>query len=149
MKENEGELLQRPELNIVWVGDLVEHEGPILALFRDATQIDQYYLASWVDLVEGHNRWAIVPFDKPWIASFFDRRASLREIFRTAAQVYLYDYLLELSPERVFKVDQDLLPEGYLPGVDSYYSESAYSQFAADFKTGWNRAGPESEPDTD
>ncbi len=142
MKEIEGEWLNGPELRTVWVGDLVEFEGPILVLLADVGQTGKYYLSKWVDIVDGYNRWAVVPFGGELMDEFFAGRCSLRDVYCSPHDVYLYDYHRELSPARVLKIRQDQLPADYLPETDSHYSESAYTQFAADFRLGRQRAGP-------
>jgi hypothetical protein len=143
MKEIEGELLQWPDLKTVWVGDLLEYEGPILALLADAEQNGKYYLSKWVDIVDGLNRWIVLPFEESAMEDFFCGRSSLKDIIHAQPQVYLYDYHLELTPERVYRIKQEQVPADYLPEFESYYSQSAYSQFAADFWLGRQRAGPD------
>jgi len=54
------------------LGDLLEHEGPLLSLYIDRDNPENYFLYKWVDNDKKCNRWAILPCTSKDLLAFFE-----------------------------------------------------------------------------
>lgn len=115
------------------LGDLVEHEGPLLSLYVDQDNPENYFLYKWVDADEKYNRWAILPCTTKDLLAFFERGESLRSLFLNKPFCYIIDLDEDLRTQSIQIAPTETLPEAILPGERSFFKEEAFSNFASSY----------------
>jgi len=115
------------------LGDLLEHEGPLLSLFVDQENPENHYVYKWVDQDNVCNRWMILPCSTKELNTFFNKSSTLRALVSGKPYCFLMDVDGQLLPHKFQVVAIEKLPEDYLPTEKSYYQEEVYSLFAAEY----------------
>lgn len=117
------------------LGDLLEHEGPLLSLYIDQDNPENYYLYKWVDSDEKYNRWSILPCSSNDLLAFFEHQKALRELFLDKPFCFVIDLDEHLQIQAIQIMPTEALPEVFLPGEGSFFKEDAFSVFATSFRT--------------
>lgn len=115
------------------LGDLLEHEGPLLSLYVDRDNPESYFMYKWVDRNEECNRWAILPCTGKNLLAFFEGKESLRELFLNNPFCLVIDLDEHLQVQSIQITATEALPEEFLPGEKSFFQEETFSVFAASF----------------
>lgn len=117
------------------MGDLIEHEGPLLSLFIDQNNPGNYFLYKWADCNEVANRWIVFQVSSNNLKRFFDKEVSLRKLFLEIPYSFIVDVDDELNERKISIAATNKLPEEYLPSANSLYCEEKFTEFANAFKT--------------
>jgi hypothetical protein len=117
------------------VGDLIYHEGPLLSLFVDRNNPENYYLYKWADCDKYINRWLVVQLNAISLRDFFYKEISLRTLLLNSPVTYVLQLDENLTESAIMVCATNDLPDDYLPKENSYYEEEKYSDFALAFKT--------------
>ncbi len=117
-------------VNLEKIGDLLYHEGPLLSLFKDKNNSDNYYLYKWADNDENYNRWLVFHVNKEDLRRFFFQELSLKQLLLLNSFVFLIDIDNNLNIEQYLIVAQQELPSSYFPKENSYYKEGKYTELA-------------------
>lgn len=115
------------------LGDLLEHEGPLLSLYIDRDNLENYFLYKWVDNDEKCNRWAILPCTIKDLLGFFESKESLRELYLNKPFCFVIDLDEHLQIQSIQIIATEALPEEFLPSEKSFFKEGAFSVFAASY----------------
>jgi len=118
-----------------YICDLMNIEGPLLCLFRDATQS---WIYLWCD-TDGikKERWLLFPISRPQLIAYLEKTATLRTLVESSASKYLLDltFNTEFEPGNFPAASDDLIThrrlkevdlhqiDEYLPASDSYFNE--------------------------
>ena len=116
------------------LGDLLEHEGPLLSLFIDSDNPENHFLYKWVDHDDRCNRWLVLPCSLKDLTTFFNKAFTLRELFLRKPFCFLIDLDAQLDAKNIQIVASEKLLEDYLPTEQSFYQEEVYSLFAAAYR---------------
>jgi hypothetical protein len=117
------------------IGDLIYHEGPLLSLFIDRDNSENYFLYKWADCDKKVNRWLVVQLNAISLRNFFYKEISLRTLLLNGPVTYVLQLDDNLTESGILVCATSDLPENYLPKENSYYEEEKYSDFALAFKT--------------
>jgi hypothetical protein len=134
MKAIEGTSISNLGFEPQKLGDLLYFEGPLLSLFRDASDLNQYYLYKWADGDDDCNRWIVLPVRKIDLITFFEKEITLRRLFERSERLYLLDLDDGLDQKGLLETTPDRLPDSYLPREGSFFSEEKYNPFASTMK---------------
>jgi len=109
------------------VADLIYFDGPLLSWFKDQASHD--FLFYWVDTDGQYNRWLVFRTTNEHIEKYIKQRRTLFDIVTKPVDGFLYSVDIavhgnELVYENVHIVTPSILPESYLPGIDSYYEDA-------------------------
>ena len=115
------------------LGDLLEHEGPLLSLYIDRDNPENYFLYKWVDNDEKCNRWAILPCTSKDLLAFFEGGKHLRELFLNKPFCFVIDLDEHLQIQSIQIIATEALPEAFLPSEKSFFQEEAFSVFATSY----------------
>ena len=112
------------------VADLIYFDGPLLSWFKDQASHD--FLFYWVDTDGQYNRWLVFRTTNEHIEKYIKQRRTLFDIVTKPVDGFLYSVDIavhgnELVYENVHIVTPSILPESYLPGIDSYYDCLLYT----------------------
>lgn len=133
MKKLKNAQKARPGFNARKMGDLIWYERPWLSLYADNEKPAVFYLYKWAECDTWLDRWLVWKVDMEDLHRFFNIKVSLRTLLRNAEQVWVID------TDEAFDIrDSQLchgrdLPNRYLPPEESFYNETAYSDFALQF----------------
>lgn len=115
------------------LGDLLEHEGPLLSLYVDRDNPEHYFLYKWVDSNKECNRWAILPCTSKDLLAFFEGEKSLRKLFLNKPFCFVIDMDEDLQIQSIQIASTGALPEAFLPNEKSFFQEKAFTVFATSF----------------
>ncbi len=115
------------------LGDLLEQEGPLLSLYVDRDNPENYFLYKWVDSNEECYRWAILPCTSKDLFAFFEGEKSLRELFLNKPFCFVIELDEYLQIQFIQIVSTGALPEEFLPNEKSFFQEEAFSVFATSY----------------
>lgn len=115
------------------LGDLLEHEGPLLSLYIDRDNPEHYFLYKWVDSNEECNRWAILPCTSKDLLAFFEGEKSLRKLFLNKPYCFVIDLDEHLQIQSIKIIATEVLPERLLPNEKSFFKGEAFSVFATSY----------------
>jgi hypothetical protein len=130
-----------PRLNLTvldkhtYMSDLVNVEGPILALYRDAKENWMYL---WCDTDnKTKERWLLFPVSRPDLISYLEQKKTLLQLIEAAKKRWLLDYARiaqSISDGKTAEQNRSFsrelrdannweLLQNYLPSHDSYFDE--------------------------
>lgn len=111
--------LARLPVDLEFVRDIEEFEGPLLSEFRSSD--GETFLYHWCDCDERANRWLVFRVSRQDLFRYLAGRVSLRSLIQERRDGFLY--VVDLDGDATllsaWLVDADKLPENYLPGPDS------------------------------
>lgn len=112
-------LLERLPVELKFIRDLEEFDGPLLSEFRSPN--GDTFLYYWCDCNEKANRWLVVRTPRQDLFRYLVGRTTLRSLIRECRDQFLYVVDLDetattLSAWFVYTED---IPENYLPSHDS------------------------------
>ena len=117
-------------VNLEKMGDFLYHEGPLLSLFRDKTNSDNYYFYKWADSDSSANRWLVFAVKKENLKHFLFQEVSLKQLINMNAFVFFVDIDNDLNPTQYLVASLDDFPVSYLPTDNSFYKEGKYTELA-------------------
>jgi hypothetical protein len=125
-----------PELgvNLEKMGDFLYHEGPLLSLYRDRTNPDNYYFYKWADADNYANRWLVFAVKKENLRRFLFKELSLKQLININTFVFFIDINDDLKPTQYLIAALDDFPVSYLPTDNSFYKEGKYTELAESIK---------------
>lgn len=126
--------IQELGLNLEKIGDFLYHEGPLLSLFKDRHNTDNYYFYKWADCDELCNRWLVFPVSTEMLRAFLYKEISLRSLLVKNSYLFLVDLNNDLQPEQYLIAASNDIPNSYLPSENSFYKEEKYTELANSFK---------------
>lgn len=111
-------------------GDILAPDGPVLSHFKK-DNIEDYFMF-WVDANEKYNRWLLFEVNTESLSKYFSKEITLYDILYTNRDnvVYIIDIDDDINYKRVLLTQVDKLPQEYLPGRNSFYSEKYGSVYA-------------------
>jgi hypothetical protein len=112
------------------MGDLLYHEGTLLAHFVDANNKQEHYLYKWSDCNDTYNRWLIFKNSTKNLQRFFDKKISLLDLIKANPFVFIVDMADDLHVKSVMIVNIDKIPITYLPFSDSFFEADEYEPYA-------------------
>lgn len=85
-----------------------------------------YYLYYWCDVDDWHNRWLVFRVTKTILRNYLSGAVRLYDLVLSPIDgiQYLLDIDNALSVRNTYVVQPNDLPESYIPGQNSYYSDS-------------------------
>ena len=103
--------------NLVRIGDLINDDGPLLVIFRDARRGD-LYLFDWIDNNHSLNRWLIFKVGKSDLNDFINKKVSYKTIFEKNTSSYFYTDISndEIGIYKIFKLKE--VPLDYKPQIE-------------------------------
>ncbi len=117
------------------IGDFLYHEGPLLSLFKDKNNQENYYFYKWTDCDEEHNRWLVFLVKKENLRRFFFKEINLKQlIVELNTFVFLIDINDDLEVSQYLIVSSQDIPKSYLPKDTSFYKEGKYTELAKSIK---------------
>lgn len=126
--------IQELELELEKIGDFLYHEGPLLSLFKDKQNKDNYYFYKWADCDKHCNRWLIFPATTETLKSFLLGEISSRNMIMKNQYVFFVDLNNDLDADKCLIASIKEVPNSYLPSENSFYDEDIYTDFAKGFK---------------
>lgn len=115
------------------LGDILEHEGPLLSLYVDQDNPEHYFLYKWEGSNEECNRWTILPCAGKDLSAFFEGKESLRELFLNNPFCFVIDLDEHLQVQSIQITATEALPEEFLPSEKSFSQAEAFTVFATSF----------------
>ncbi len=112
------------------LGDLIVHEGPLLAHFIDQEVPQNQFLYKWVDADNKANRWLVARITNNDLRRFFQKEINLRELLLIHAFVFLIDLDDDLDLINSIIVNNKNIPDEYLPTTQSFFDEKHYEDYA-------------------
>ncbi len=116
--------------NLIRIGDLVNFEGPLLSLFKDARN-GHLYLFDWVDRDAKFNRWLVYRVTPQALQYFIGNNISHFELLNSNPDKNFYITDIE-NKYRISDYDLLLLndlPSAYLPNKDSFFTRADCTSF--------------------
>jgi hypothetical protein len=121
MKKIEGYNIDYDFSGFRKIADLVYFDGPFLSHYVSGKGDD--YLFYWVDCDEQDNRWLVLRVSLSSLQKYIGKEQTLRELIEHPNDGYLY--VVDIDNSLVYHdiklVQPSVLPDDYLPEVDSYY----------------------------
>lgn len=117
-----GETLSRlPFRDIHKAADLTYYDGPLLSLFRDAT--NQAYIFYWCDSDDTCNRWLVFQVSAQQLTGYLSQNMTLHEIITQPqdGQTFVVDIDGQGNHASVVLANPQALPDGYKPRPGTYY----------------------------
>ena len=124
-----------PKIELIYLGDFIYYEGPLLSLFKDINNKNIYYLCKWVDVNSISNKWLYIEVNTITLKDFLLKKIQLRDIILFSENKFIVDLNNNLEEINKYIILNQDIPIKYLPLKNSYYNENSYTQFARDFKT--------------
>jgi hypothetical protein len=122
-------------VNLEKMGDFLYHEGPLLSLFRDRANSDNYYFYKWADSDDFANRWLVFAVKKENLRRFLFKEVSLKQLINLNTFVFFVDINDDLNPTQYLIASLDDFPASYLPTDNSFYKEGKYTELAESVKS--------------
>ena len=117
-------------VNLEKMGDFLYHEGPLLSLFKDSTNADNYYFYKWADCDDYANRWLVFAVKKENLRRFLFKELSLKQLIGINTFVFFVDINDDLAPTQYLISSLNDMPKSYLPTDNSFYKEGKYTELA-------------------
>lgn len=114
--------------------DFIYHEGPLLSLFVNQENHNQYYFYKWADCDDDSNRWMVFHISLAELKEFMEKKINLRSIIVNNPYVFYIDLNDDLLQMQCFMASSESIPEGYMPSDDSYFKHESYTPEASAFK---------------
>ena len=121
-------------VNLEKMGDFLYHEGPLLSLFRDKTNSDNYYFYKWADSDAYANRWLVFAVKTENLRRFLFKEVSLKQLISMNTFVFFVDIDNDLNPAQYLIASLNDFPASYLPTDNSFYREGKYTELAESVK---------------
>lgn len=112
------------------MGDFLYHEGPLLSLFRDKANSDNYYFYKWADSDNTANRWLVFSVKRENLRRFLFKEVSLKQLIGMNTFVFFVDINDDLNPIQYLIASVNDFPASYLPMDNSFYKEGKYTELA-------------------
>jgi hypothetical protein len=127
--------LQSMGVNLEKIGDFLYHEGPLLSLYKDRNNQENYYFYKWTDCDGEHNRWLVFLVKKENLRRFLFEEITLKQlIIELNTYVFLIDINDDLEASQYLIVSTQDIPQSYLPKDTSFYKQENYSELAKTVK---------------
>lgn len=134
MENLENYQIECLELKLHRKGNLLYHEGPLLAHFINSENPTEHYFYKWSDCNEILNRWLIFKITVQNLNSFFEGNLTLLELIQNNKFVYFIDLDTNLNEVNTFICPTKKIPDDYLPSSRSYFKENQYEKYALELK---------------
>lgn len=124
MLEIRGTKLESLPIDLEWVKDLIEFDGPLLSLFKHRRRGDNY-LYYWCDCDNEVNRWMVCRVNETTVIRLINRVIPLDQVIPRACQddfVYIVDMDGKCDARTVRMVTIDAIPEQYVPAPGAFLS---------------------------
>ncbi len=129
-----GAKIEQLDFSPIKLGDLLYHEGSLLAHFIDRNNPTNHYLYKWADADDTSNRWIAMKVSEDDLRHFLHRRISLRQLLTSNAFVYVLDLDNALAPKQIILVPTNYLPVEYLSSEKSFFDAAHYEPYALQLK---------------
>jgi hypothetical protein len=116
------------------IGDFLYHEGPLLSLFKDRHNPDNYYFYKWSDSDTIAHRWLVFLVKKENLRRFLFQEVSLKQLIEFNTFAFFVDINNDLEPIQHLIVAIQDIPKSYLPKGTSFYKEGKYTELAQSIK---------------
>jgi hypothetical protein len=121
-------------VNLEKMGDFLYHEGPLLSLFKDKSNVENYYFYKWADCDDSTHRWLVFAVKKENLRRFLFKELSLKQLIGINTFVFFVDINDDLTPTQFLIAAQNDMPKSYLPTDSSFYKEGKYTELAESVK---------------
>lgn len=116
------------------IGDFLYHEGPLLSLFQDRHNPDNYYFYKWSDSDTTPHRWLVFLVKKENLRRFLFQEVSLKQLIEFNTFAFFIDINDNLEPIQHQIVAIQNIPKSYLPKETSFYKDGKYTELAQSIK---------------
>jgi hypothetical protein len=127
--------IQHLGVHLEKMGDFLYHEGPLLSLFKDKTNLNSYYFYKWTDSDDKYNRWLVFHVHAEQLRAFLFQEVSLKSLIFKNTFAFLIDIDNDLNQKQCLIASVDNIPKSYLPTEHSFYKQGKYSTFAESLKS--------------
>ena len=116
------------------IGDFLYYEGPLLSLFKDKQNLDNYYFYKWSDNSDRCNRWLVFNVSTETLRAFLYKEISLKGIILKNPFVFFVDIDNDLIPVRFSIAANTDIPSNYMPASNSFYDEDIHTELSQNLK---------------
>ncbi|NDC41150.1 MAG: hypothetical protein EBZ77_06300 [Chitinophagia bacterium] len=129
-----GTRLKKLPVALLDVGDIIYYEGPMLSYCIDNT--GNHYLMKWSEMDDHFNRWMLIQLTRTNLVKYLNGKLTLLSLIRKneMGAVWLIDIDSDANYKGIYVVNEKNIPEGYLPGDQSYFLEKYATDFAIELK---------------
>lgn len=126
--------IKKIDVNLEKIGDFIYHEGPLLSLYQDRNNNDNYYFYKWADCDDDCNRWLIFLVTAENLKGFLFEEFSLYQLIEKNQFMFLVDLDNDFEQKKCLVVQMTDLPTNYLPSENSFYKEENYTKIASHYR---------------